>query len=134
VKRFFSSSDHGVALWVQHTLAVFLACTLIFSFGLHTLDTNHIHPGQVPEHHHHHDAGHTDTIAEYVHGGEKKFFLVLLSFFAYACVVFSFRKRESLTVFFVISLRRIHAYLSTHRVHQWEVQLFSNGILHPKLF
>jgi hypothetical protein len=54
-----------------------LAVSLIVSFGLHTVEMNHMHPGV---HHAHHESEPVSSIAidEYFHGIEQKFFLLVL--------------------------------------------------------
>lgn len=116
--------------------AVFLSCALVFSFGLHSVDTQHLHPGEHP--HTHHDTqkeGDAATLSEYVHMGEKKLFVGVMSIF----FVVSWATAIGAVVINLCSSLTLEARvrLSQYRKDRlvlWQQQLYAQGILHPKLF
>lgn len=58
-------------------VAAIIACGLVLSFGLHTIQLDHTHPGS-----HHLSGAHAEdgtfTFSEYLHGTEKKLFILTI--------------------------------------------------------
>ena len=112
-----------------------LACALVFSFGLHMLDTHHTHPTD-RSHTHHEPAGQTDMIvlSEYAHMGEKKFFAGVASVFLF--LVVAYIVASTLRRLCAMHTRSTHLQLSDYmrqKTYRWEQEFFARGILHPKL-
>lgn len=110
-----------------------LSSAIVFSFGLHSIQLEHSHPG------HHSGKGETAhgdllNIDEYVHGTEQKFFIVmlLLTFFAFSLTLASQLLQVSPRT--SVSVNDVHAQGRTwsHGI-DYLVILFARGVLHPKL-
>lgn len=128
-----------MSLFHIRVFSVCVAFALIFSFGLHTVDTNHTHPTHVHEHGHSHSGTHgesTYTISEYAHMAEKKWLSALIVGMLFASLVpltswFSWR------IFLLqVTSRYVHRtkwLLQVERiVENTLTRLFSRGILHPR--
>jgi hypothetical protein len=111
--------------------AIVASCALVFSLGMHTIDTNHTHPG-----HGHQHAGESPSVgiilSEYAHTGEKKFFAVILPVWWLAVSIFvSWGAYQHFMARSWMRARvRLHSRTGrTEDVYQW---LFAKGLLHPK--
>ncbi len=138
--------------------AAFFAGVLLFSFGLHSIQVKHVHPGV-----HHvggllalhqsslasegmdsvhagtaHESSDVSTIAEYMHGSEKKSFLYVLFALiiagAYICLYIQHHAKVlSLLVTHFQRYSGISRSLSP-RLFSIFRYLLSTGILHPKIY
>jgi hypothetical protein len=120
-------------------LSVCMAFTLIFSFGLHSVETQHTHLGHEHQHEpntHGHD-GTKLTLGEYAHMAEKKS-LYALFILAFTVAVFSNSFWCSWTAF----LRQIVVIQTTFARYRKRAEYsiidyltisFSRGILNPQL-
>jgi len=113
-----------------------LTCVLVASFGLHTIEINHSHPGHIADLAHHGDSS-VDNLAEYLHGSNKQdFFLVLVSLLSlgvYLLVLPSYllvQVRQLLLIRqFVVTTQSMQGY----RFFDVYQELFSGGVLHCKV-
>lgn len=117
-------------------VVLFLAITLLSSFGLHAIQIKHDHPGHPLEHSsapHHGDQA--ITIAEYIHGADKKFISALI---AATMIIGTFVLSERT---WRLSSALLQTRLKTlvrknFKIRDIEqrlyVYLFSEGILNPK--
>lgn len=115
--------------------AALLCCLLIFSFGLHTIQVEHTHPG---DHVHTADqAQGENSLSTYMHGTDKKLFLLaVLAFLLIGTLV---RTQYSLLEVACTCIRYITiCYLSKRstslRFFNYLRTLFSSGVLHPKTY
>lgn len=123
-------------------LSTFVVFALLFSFGLHSLQISHSHPGHGAHHgssqqEEKNHGGDTLTLGEYMHAAEKKLlFIMMFALLMSAGVVAmlygsweQFLLRANL-LFEISSRRRKEEVLE---VFDYFELLFSRGILHPKL-
>jgi hypothetical protein len=120
-------------------VSVFMALVLIFSFGLHSVETHHTHPGHTHQHEpntHGHD-GTKLTLGEYVHMAEKKSLYTLFAL-ALSSVFFSTFLWSS----WILFLRAITAMQNTFARYRKRIEYsiihylqfsFARGILNPQL-
>lgn len=126
-------------------LSVTIVCALIFSFGIHSVEMVHEHPG-----HAHNDGayhpGEVENILslhEYIHANEQKLFLfILMSFLVLGSLYVPFFLQASDTAFTRL-LHTLHTYFHCirQRWHAFQGRcrcyltvLFQKGILHPKSY
>jgi hypothetical protein len=123
------------------TLTITLSIVLIFAFGLHSIDTKHVHYGATQSVHQHDGGAHTHTdpvtleIKEYFHGIEQKLFLVILLALI-CCGAFWLRNDPptfELLTLLSESLTSRSSPLPLVTDHDYLSALFRTGILHPKL-
>lgn len=122
--------------------AILVVLTLLFSFGLHSVQVAHSHPNHAEHQGHTHGESQEhkssgSTLGEYMHAADKKLLLILaaLSMLALGLVTtlssswehFILHKNLLLCTFFKKSRETA---LSTHNYLKW---CFCKGILHPKL-
>ena len=112
-----------------------LALLLVLSFGLHTFQVDHTHPGtHSADVHHQADGEEFSGVSKYLHGSEKKLFLILvLGLLALGALL---RGNIPLlimrrVVYVALSLR---SESSSPRIFDHTVSLFRRGILNPKTY
>ncbi len=116
-------------------IVFFLASTITFSLGLHSIQLEHVHFGSA------HASGHAPgadiiSIDEYVHGTEKKFFIFLLFSLLLAICLYRVSFTSWNEFCFVnerlvkLSTKRCTA--KPKRVYDYLASSFSDGILNPK--
>ncbi len=129
--------SHSLAMSFPARVCVMvLACTLVFSFGLHSVDIHHAHPAE-HTHTHHQTSDQTGRIvlSEYAHMGDKKIFIAVVSAFMFSCVVSVVQ--SALQRLCAALSRRTRTWLRDSRqqeIVKWEQEFFAGGILHPKLY
>jgi hypothetical protein len=115
-------------------LAAFVLFILVFSFGLHSLQISHEHPGHVHKNgaNSHQDEPLT-VLGEYTHATEKKMFVfvsAVLPIFALASLLPLWNRFLMLVQILYTQNRRRLKY----QTHQTFLELlFSQGLLNPKL-
>lgn len=134
---------------VSHISRLFFICTLSFSlvlsFGLHSIEVEHVHPGHHPGHYaagQHSEGTDVINIDEYFHATEQKFFLaLLLLIFAGALMANVFRSWGARFVCFISAILMRHRFAYSMRLRFvcrystcYLIELFRRGILHPKIF
>lgn len=124
-------------VYVRALVACVVLC-LVVSFGMHSVQIEHAHPGEVGPH-----AAHAEEISiaaadAYMHGTDKKFLLLMLGALALVAVSAIFLQPRA----WVRHLRALNASATgvlyrRQRVarseHDYLTRLFRCGILHPQL-
>lgn len=119
-------------------LSMCVVFTLLSSFGLHSVQIAHVHPGHVT--HDQSEQGHANTmlsVGEYMHIGDKKLF-VILSIFTLLATLFSavpglrweafVRRTEHKYTLFLRCRKEI-----ADVIPEYIRFYFSKGVLHTKL-
>jgi hypothetical protein len=125
-------------------ISILIILLLVVSFGLHSVQIPHAHPGEAA---HHQAASHGDNeknsnefsiLGEYAHSAEKKLLLLIVSAGFLALSASSFLRRQWSTFilthecFYRLRLQLQRLFILFVRTHiEW---LFSRGILNPKLY
>lgn len=128
----------NTALFTRYLLAGILACGLILSLGLHTIQIEHSHftlaHDEAREHEHKQNFASLDV---YMHLSEKKLFL----FIPVAILLVSFLAYEALTLKIRMLLHanwyaRMVQKRSAHqsRIHDYHSYFFRKGIFHSKAY
>ena len=119
---------------IQTVFVFMLSALLVVSFGVHTIDTEHVHHGASHAHESDNSSEMAFDINEYIHGIEQKFFLILLLALIFASAPILLPLVSSITTL----LRLDNAFfanvpdIKTNECN-YLTTLFSNGILNPKL-
>jgi len=123
----------GYARSITAFLGILLCCALVLSFGLHTVELTHIHPGG---HTHHSGDPIADVLSDYMHGSEKKSFMfVLASFLLSALFVAVYVQNFNTEVVATLrSFARLKAYTRQRHITSYFHLLFSRGILNTKRY
>ena len=109
-----------------------LALFLVLSFGLHTFQVDHTHPGSHNvDVHHQSDAGEFSGVAEYLHGSEKKLFLMLLLGLLALGTLLRNDAHLRIIRYFAYVVPVVSAFV-TIRMFDHTVVLFKKGILNPR--
>jgi hypothetical protein len=121
------------------TLGILVACSLVASFSLHTVQINHIHPGGHAQFEVHSDpsGGDLNLFTEYLHGTEKKLFLLTLIGFLLAGAFVAFNAVFRSWLLLCTYLQRYQYAFTlqrTQRIFNIFVQLFRIGLLNPKAY
>ena len=123
-------------------LTIFVALALVFSFGVHSIELSHEHPG-----HGHLDGsyhpGEKETVLslnEYIHGQEQKLFLAILlaTLLIGSLLRPSFLNSSIETFVQVFTLKLGSVFVSLYKkllyFTIYLVCLFQKGVLNPKLY
>lgn len=102
---------------------------VLVSLVLHTIDTNHTHPGH--NEHSHSKSEALEVLSEYMHMGEKKFLFSLASIFSFPL---SLPPTFTFSVFVALLLVQIWYRPVILFVLFWLRLLFNTGTLNPKVF
>jgi hypothetical protein len=119
-------------------ISVFVALTLVFSFGLHSIETQHSHPGHSDQHGpntHGHD-GTKLTLGEYVHMTEKKLLYILFGLLSTGIILVRplwYTWTSFLTTIAVTRTAFLRYLWSIrHLIVDYLTVQFSRGILNPQ--
>ncbi len=120
--------------WMKGS-SVFLAFVLVSSFGLHSVDLRHMHPGQSGGDHSHSHAQPQMTTGEYIHAADKKLFASLPSIWSLgADVATVFLQTTVLACILLFSMVRFRVHHTrVGRIYSFVSSLFGSGVLHSKL-
>ena len=114
-----------------------MTIVLLFSFGLHTVQVDHTHPGvHTTSNDHHEGEADPSSFTEYLHGSEKKLFLLLvLGFLALGMGLSLVSTALSYTRYISYNkIRSIRDLSLEPRLFDIHKLLFCSGILHPKVY
>ncbi len=131
------------ALFLLRLVAGFVSSALIVSFCLHSLDTHHTHPGEVLSGHeesassrtHHQEKGMPEvvhTLSVFAHMAEKKLFVFTLFLFLWSLAL-TLAPGAHTPVTAGVGERVSYTRPRKTRSISFIQELFSSGILHPKL-
>jgi hypothetical protein len=128
----------NIVSFIRYVLTGILACGLIFSLGLHTIQVEHSHftmaHGETREHEHKQDFASLDV---YMHLSEKKLFIfiptviLLSSFFAYVALLLRVRTLM-LANWYARMMQKQSARKS--RIHDYHSYFLRKGIVHSKAY
>lgn len=119
------------------TIVVMAAFALVLSLGIHAVQVDHIHPGaHSAADSHHEDQADPSSFSEYLHGSEKKLFLLLvLGFLALGIGLFLTNAiPEYSRLFSCNTVRPPRDRSPEPRLFDIYRTLFCSGILHPKVY
>lgn len=114
-------------------ICTIVVCLLVSSFALHIVSPDHEHPGH--SHAQEHTADSAAELSQFMHGTDKKIFMVaLLTFLLGGAILCSM-----VFIPFVLAFcgSRLRAWLSvsiTPRTFDYHLRLLSVGILNTKVF
>ena len=121
--------------------SILVTVTLLFSFGFHSVQIAHSHPGHTEHHGNTQQEGQEHgggslSLGEYMHAADKKLFIILASL---SLLAFSFLATFGSWEQFMVSILHRYSTVFRHfkniptRLYSFLSQCLRIGILHPKL-
>jgi hypothetical protein len=114
--------------FIRPLLAGAVVCALIFSLGIHAVDTHHTHPGHKESHGH--QSPSMTVIGEYTHATENKFSIAIISIWFLALAT---ARRPDLLIKKVRYSFSERLAILRRRMYDPYQRQFSIGLLNPKL-
>ncbi len=131
-------SKSSTTILTRYTLSFVLASALIFSFGLHSVQIEHMHFNQVHTEAKEQEHGHSfASLDVYMHLSEKKLFLFIpavilsTSFFAYIALLLKTRTLM-LANWYARMMQKQNAY--KNRIHDYNTYFLRKGVFHSKAY